>query len=139
MEKVVSNIEIPKIDNNYNFNKKSKPKKINTSEKIKELFINGFNVKTKNNIIKNSNKIFDIENKKQIFITNSNLEKPNQRDCSGNEIYPILRKQKILKNILPNEVDYNTRTSIVDIVNNEIHPLLRFQKKIMAQSSNLIS
>ena len=140
--KGTSNIEIPGIDNNYNFNKKrkqQKTKKIKASEKIKELFKNGFNLKTENNIIKNSNKINDIENKKQIFITNSNLEKPNQRDCFGNEIYPIFTKHKILKNILPNEVDYNTRTSIVDIVNSEIHPLLRFQKKIMTQSSNLIS
>ena len=140
--KGTSNIEIPGIDNNYNFNKKrkqQKTKKIKASEKIKELFKNGFNLKTENNIIKNSNKINDIENKKPIFITNSNLEKPAQKDCFGNEIYPILTKHKILKNILPNEVDYNTRTSIVDIVNSEIHPLLRFQKKIMTQSSNLIS
>ena len=140
--KGTSNIEISGIDNNYNFNKKrkqQKTKKIKASEKIKELFKNGFNLKTENNIIKNSNKINDIENKKPIFITNSNLEKPAQKDCFGNEIYPILTKHKILKNILPNEVDYNTRTSIVDIVNSEIHPLLRFQKKIMTQSSNLIS
>lgn len=140
--KGTSNIEIPEIDNNYNFNKKRKQqkmKKIKASEKIKDLFIHGFNLKTENNIIKNSNQNNDIENKKQIFITNSNLEKQNQKDCFGNEIYPILTKHKILKNILPNEVDYNTRTSIVDIVNSEIHPLLRFQKKIMTQSSNLIS
>ena len=136
-----SNIEIPEIDNNYNFNKKrkqQKTKKIKPSEKIKELFIKGFNLKTEDNIIKNNNQINDIE-KKQLFITNSNLEKQNQKDCFGNEIYPILAKHKILQNILPNEVDYNTKTSIADIVNSEIHPLLRFQKKIMTQSSNLIS
>ena len=137
-----SNNEIPEIDNNYNFNKKRKQqkiKKIKASEKIKELFKNGFNLKTEANIIKPSNRNKDLENKKPIFITNSNLEKQSQKDCFGNEIYPILTKHKILKNILPNEVDYNTRTSIVDIVNSEIHPLLRFQKKIMTQSSNLIS
>ena len=139
--KGTSNIETPEIDNNYNFNKKrkkQKSKKIKASEKIKEIFINGFNLKTEESVIK-KNKNNNIENKKQIFITNSNLEKQSQRDCFGNEIYPILTKHKILKNILPNEVDYNTRTSIVDIVNSEIHPLLRFQKKIMTQSSNLIS
>ena len=139
--KGTSNNEIPEIDNNYNFNKKRKQQKIKkkkTSEKLKELFNNGYNLKTDNNIIINTNKNIGNENQK-IFITNSNMGKTCPKDFFGNEIYPILNKHKILKNILPNEVDYNTKTSIVDIVNSEIHPLLRFQKKIMSQSSNLIS
>ena len=137
-----SNNEIPEIDNNYNFNKKRKQQKIKkrkTTEKIKDLFNNGFNLKTEYNLLKNNNKNIYLDNKKQIFITDSNLDKISPRDCFGNIIYPVLTKHKILKNILPNEVDYNTKTSIVDIVNSEIHPLLRFQKKIMTQSSNLIS
>ena len=139
--KGTSSNEIPEIDNNYNFNKRRKQqkiKRIKSYEKIKQIFQKGFNIKTENNIIINSkNKNF--ENAKEIFITNSNIEIKTPRDCFGNVIYPVLTKHKILKNILPNEVDYNTKTSIQDIVNNEIHPLLRFQKKIMSQSSNLIS
>jgi ankyrin repeat protein len=137
-----SNNEISEIDNNYNFNKKRKQQKIKkrkNTEKLKDIFNNGYNLKTEYNYLKNNNKITYSDIKKEIFITNSNLEKVSPRDCFGNIIYPILTKHKILKNILPNEVDYNTKTSIVDIINSEIHPLLRFQKKIMTQSSNLIS
>ena len=137
-----SNNEISEIDNNYNFNKKRKQQKIKkrkNTEKLKNIFNNGYNLKTEYNYLKNNNKITYSDIKKEIFITNSNLEKVSPRDCFGNIIYPILTKHKILKNILPNEVDYNTKTSIVDIINSEIHPLLRFQKKIMTQSSNLIS
>ena len=134
--------EIPEIDNNYNFNKKRKQQRIKrkkNSEELKDLFNNGYKLKINDKIITDSGKNNGTENKKQIFITNSNFEKSTPKDSFGNEIYPVLTKHKILKNILPNEVDYNTKTSIVDIINSEIHPLLRFQKKIMSQSSNLIS
>ena len=134
--------EIPEIDNNYNFNKKrkqQKKKRKKESEQLKELFNNGYKIKINDKIITDSGKIDRFDNRKQIFITNSNFEKPTPKDSFGNEIYPVLTKHKILKNILPNEVDYNTKASITSIVNSEIHPLLRFQKKIMSQSSNLIS
>ena len=132
--------EIPEIENNYNFNKKRKQQKIKrkkTSDQLKDLFKNGFDIKINDKIITNTKK--NSENKRQLFITNSTFENTLPKDSFGNEIYPVLTKHKILKNILPNEVDYNTKTSINDIVNSEIHPLLRFQKKIMSQSSNLIS
>ena len=61
------------------------------------------------------------------------------KDSFGQEIYSVLAKHKILKNILPKGVDYNTRTSIEDIINSEIRPLLRYQKKAIAQNTNLIS
>ena len=134
--------EIPEIDNNYNFNKKRKQQRIKRkkdSEELKDLFNKGYKLKMNDKIITDSSKINATEYKKHIFITNSNFEKSTPKDSFGNEIYPVLTKHKILKNILPNEVDYNTKASIVDIVNSEIHPLLRFQKKIMSQSSNLIS
>lgn len=137
--KGTSTIEIPEINNNFNFNKirkRQKTKKKNINERLKDLFSHGYNLKTDGNIIK-SHKNFS-EDKKSIFITNSHMNK-NPKDRFGNEIYPVLTKHKILKNILPKEVDYNTKTSIQDIINSEIHPLLRFQKKIMSQSSNLIS
>ena len=137
--KGTSTIEIPEIDNNFNFNKirrRQRTKKKNINEKLNNLFSHGYNLKTDGNILKN-HKNFS-EEKKSIFITNSHVDKI-PKDRFGNEIYPVLTKHKILRNILPKEVDYNTKTSIQDIVNNEIHPLLRFQKKIMSQSSNLIS
>lgn len=133
--------ELIEINNNYNFNKKRKQqrkKKIKLSVKLNDLFQNGFNLKTDNNIfINRSNK--NKENKKPLFITNSNWKYSSPKDCFGHELYPVFTKHKILKNILPKEVDYNTKTTINDIINSEIHPLLRYQKKIMTQSSNLIS
>jgi hypothetical protein len=137
--KGTSTIEVPEIDNNFNFNKirrRQRTKKKDINERLNNLFSHGYNLKTDGNIIK-IHKNFS-EEKKSIFITNSHVKK-NPKDRFGNEIYPVLTKHKILKNILPKEVDYNTKTTIQDIVNNEIHPLLRFQKKIMSQSSNLIS
>ena len=129
--------EIPEIKNNFNKIMKQKIKKKSTSRKLNELFSSGFNIKTEYNIIKNNNRNIS-ENKKSFFITNSNINSI-PRDTLGNELYPVLGKHKILKNILPKEVDYNTKTTLQDIINSEIHPLLRYQKKIMSQSSNLIS
>ena len=54
-------------------------------------------------------------------------------------LYPLLTQKKILKNILPKEVDYNTQFTIMDIINDEMHPLNRFQKKNLTFHSNLIS
>jgi hypothetical protein len=133
--------ELIEINNNYNFNKKRKQqriKKIKISEKINDLFKNGFNIQTEKKLFINKSHRSN-ENKKQIFITNSNWNNSSPKDSFGNQIYPVFAKHKILKNILPKEVDYNTKTTINDIINNEIHPLLRYQKKIMTQSSNLIS
>ena len=129
--------KIPEIKNNFNKILKQKIKKKSTNRKINELFSSGFNIKTESNIIKNNNRNIS-ENKKSFFITNSNIN-TIPRDTFGNELYPVLGKHKILKNILPKEVDYNTKTTLQDIINSEIHPLLRYQKKIMSQSSNLIS
>ena len=129
--------KIPEIKNNFNKILKQKIKKKSTNRKINELFSSGFNIKTESYIINNNNKNIS-GNKKSFFITNSNIS-TIPRDTFGNELYPVLGKHKILKNILPKEVDYNTKTTLQDIINSEIHPLLRYQKKIMSQSSNLIS
>ena len=129
--------KIPEIKNNLNKILKQKIKKKSTNRKINELFSSGFNIKTESYIINNNNRNIS-ENKKSFFITNSNIS-TIPRDTFGNELYPVLGKHKILKNILPKEVDYNTKTTLQDIINSEIHPLLRYQKKIMSQSSNLIS
>ena len=129
--------KIPEIKNNFNKILKQKIKKKSTNRKINELFSSGFNIKTESYIINNNNRNIS-ENKKSFFITNSNIS-TIPRDTFGNELYPVLGKHKILKNILPKEVDYNTKTTLQDIINSEIHPLLRYQKKIMSQSSNLIS
>ena len=129
--------KIPEIKNNFNKILKQKIKKKSTNRKINELFSSGFNIKTESYIINNNNRNIS-GNKKSFFITNSNIS-TIPRDTFGNELYPVLGKHKILKNILPKEVDYNTKTTLQDIINSEIHPLLRYQKKIMSQSSNLIS
>ena len=137
--KGTSTIQVPEIDNIFNFKKirrRQRTKKKNINERLNHLFTHGYNLKTDGNFIK-SHKNFS-EDKKSIFITNPHMNKI-PKDKFGNEIYPVLTKHKILKNILPKEVDYNTKTTIQDIINNEIHPLLRFQKKILSQGSNLIS
>lgn len=61
------------------------------------------------------------------------------KDVFGQDIYPLLNQKKILKNILPKEVDYNTKFSIVDIINDQMHPLRRYQKRNLHNHSNMIS
>ena len=73
---------------------------------------------------------------KKLFVVDSSKNKLYPKDSFGNEIYSVFTKHKILRNILPKEVDYNTKTSIDDIINSEIHPLLRHQKKVLVNSTN---
>ena len=137
-----SNNNIPEICNNYNFNKRLKQqkiKKLHLSKKMNNLYKNGYNLETDPGLLKNSQKPFSKSSPKTIFITDSSTNELRQKDYSGKEIYSVLAKHKILKNILPKEVDYNTKTSIEDIINSEIHPLLRYQKKVFVQNTNLIS
>ena len=110
-------------------NKGSVEKNIDDYNKlIKQGFPKILNVKNNylldHKLVNNSNKKHNYEKNKDVF---------------GQDIYPLLNQKKILKNILPKEVDYNTQFSIEDILNNEMHPLRRFQKKILNQYSNLIS
>ena len=137
-----SNNENLEICNNYIFNKRLKQQKIrklHLSNKMNNLYKNGYNLETDPGLIKNSQKSFSKSSPKTIFITDSSANKLHLKDSFGKEIYSVLTKHKILKNILPNEVEYNTKTSIEDIINSEIHPLLRHQKKVLVQNTNLIS
>ena len=137
-----SNNEIEEISNNYNFNKRlkqSKIRKIHLSKKMNDLYKKGFNLEKKSGLIKNYKNSNLVSSAKKIFVTDSSVNKQYPKDSFGNEIYSVLAKHKILKNILPKEVDYNTKTSIDDILNSEIHPLLRHQKKLLTQNTNLIS
>ena len=131
--------EIKEIQSNFYFNKiikNQKKKEKDPFQQLNHLFYHGYDTNNEDNIFKNK---FLSKGKKSIFIIDSNLEKFSPKDSFGNEIYPVLTKHKILKNILPNEIDFNTKTTIQDTINNETFPLLRFQKKIMTQSTNLIS
>ena len=109
------------------------------STKMNSLYKKGHNLESAPNLIKDYQKSTSETSHKKLFIIDSSINQLYPKDSFGNEIYSVLTKHKILKNILPKEVDYNTKTSIDDIINSEIHPLLRFQKKALAQSSNLIS
>jgi len=54
-------------------------------------------------------------------------------------MYPLFKEKKILRNILPKEIDYNTQFTINDVINDELHPLYRYQKKNLTFHSGLIS
>ena len=130
------------IINNHDFNKRlkqQKKRKILLSKQLNDLYKNGPNLNKDFKLINNYQKSTSKSSPKNLFIIDSFLNKLQTKDSFGKEIYSVLSKHQILKNILPKEVDYNTKTSIEDIINNEIHPLLIFQKKFLAQNSNLIS
>lgn len=137
-----SNNEIPEIYNNYNFNrrlKQQKIRKLKVSKQLNNLYKKGYHLETDTGLISNKKKPISSSSRKTIFVKDSSINELHQKDPLNNEAYSVFTKHKILKNILPKEVDYNTKTSIEDIINSEIHPLLRYQKKILAQSTNLIS
>ncbi len=134
--------EISEIDNNYNFNKKLKQqkiKKINPAKQIAELYKYGYSLENEKELNLNTKKNKSKSSKKSIFLTDSSQNKIYSKGYFSPEAYSVFTKHKILKNILPKDVDYNTKASIDDILNSEIHPLLRHQKKLLAQNTSLIS
>jgi len=137
-----SNNEAPVINNNRDFNKRLKQQKIikvPISKRLNTLYKKGFYDESEKGLSKNYNKENSKSSPKKLFVVDSSKNKLYPKDSFGNEIYSVFTKHKILRNILPKEVDYNTKTSIEDILNSEIHPLLRHQKKVLVNSTNLIS
>jgi len=137
-----SSNEDPLINNNRDFNKRLKQqkiKKVPISKRLNHLYKQGFNDESESGLSKNYKKENSKSSPKKLFVVDSSINKLYPKDSFGNEIYSVFTKHKILRNILPKEVDYNTRTSIDDIINSEIHPLLRHQKKVLTNSTNLIS
>jgi len=120
--------------NNFKFFKnlkgKNKENKIN-SKIFHKLMVNGFTDS------KNINK-YDavLENK---LVINSNYKRKKNPIKEGQNLYQILTEKKILRNILPKEIDYNTQFTINDIINNELHPFYRYQHKNLNFHSHLLS
>jgi len=88
---------------------------------------------------KNEFKNFNIYDHKLIINSRKRKKFQKNKDLFGNDIYPLINQKKILKNIIKKPLDYNTKISIMSILNNEIHAFKRFQSKILNHSSKLIS
>jgi hypothetical protein len=118
--------------NNFKFFKNLKGKNNEINSKIfHKLMVNGFTDS------KNINK-YDavLENK---LVINSNYKRKKNPIKEGQNLYQILTEKKILRNILPKEIDYNTQFTINDIINNELHPFYRYQHKNLNFHSHLLS
>ena len=87
--------------------------------------INKYNAVFENKLVVNSNSMKKYEQKNQLI--------------TGQNMYPLFKQKKILRNILPKEVDYNTQFTINDVIDDEMHPLYRYQKKNLTFHSGLIS
>lgn len=114
-------------------NKKYKGEAQKKSDSYHKIIINGFNKK------KNKLKDEEIINNKLIINSNKENKLDKNRFVLDKDKYPLLNQKKILRNILPKQVDYNTQFTINDIINEEMHPLNRFQKRNLTLHSNLIS
>ena len=88
---------------------------------------------------KNGFKNFNIYEHKLIINSRKKKKFQKNKDLFGNDIYPLINQKKILKNIIKKPLDYNTKISIMSILNNEIHSFKRFQSKLLSHSSKLIS
>ena len=124
--------------NNHKFiknliHKKNKGTFEKTSDNYHRILTKGF--PKKKTIFKNK-ECFD---HKLIANSSEDNQYEKNKDVFGQDIYPLLNQKKILKNILPKEVDYNTKFSIQDIINDQMHPLRRYQKRNLHNHSNLIS
>ena len=113
-----------------NLKGKNKNNEIN-SKIFHKLMVNGFTDS------KNINK-YDavLENK---LVINSNYKRKKNPIKEGQNLYQILTEKKILRNILPKEIDYNTQFTINVIINNELHPFYRYQHKNLNFHSHLLS
>ena len=137
--KIVLYSKIKKIKSNvafgqgYSFPLNKKSKNNTPNEKT-------FN--QKNIFIPNDENLIDTQNidcyKNKKDIVKSSKKSKIPRNIFGIELIPQLTKKKILKNILPKEVDYNTEKDISDIIQEETFPLLRFQKKTLTQNTNIL-
>ena len=126
--------EEDKENNSFKFFKNLKGKNKNNeinSKIFHKLMVNGFKDS------KNINK-YDavLENK---LVINSNFKRKKNPIKEGQNLYQILTEKKILRNILPKEIDYNTQFTINDIINNELHPFYRYQHKNLNFHSHLLS
>jgi hypothetical protein len=134
-----SKIKNEDLDSKYNnkfvnhlINKKNKGITEKNNYNYHKMITQGFpKTKTSNNDAPFEHKL--------IVNSNSNYKMKKNNFIMNQEIYPLINQKKILKNILPKEVDYNTQYTIMDVINEELHPLNRFQKKNLTQHSNLIS
>ena len=117
-----------------NLENKCKENQINT-ENFRRLMTKGFSDSRKN-----INKYDAVLENKLVKNSNSKkIYKKKNQIITGQNLYPLLTTKKILKNILPKEIDYNTQFTINDVINDELHPLYRYQKKNLNFHSGLIS
>ena len=89
---------------------------------------------------KNINK-YDAVFENKLVVNSNSMKKYKQKNqlITGQNLYPLFQQKKILRNILPKEVDYNTQFTINDVIDDELHPLYRYQKKNLTFHSGLIS
>ena len=124
-------INIQKQNKNHSF----KPRKIlGNNNYNKNLFRKGL---INNNSIK---KLIESKLIKDDYNTNNpKTEFYIPKDQFGNIVYPVYGQKKMLKNILPKEYDYNTKSSPLELLHETYHPLLRYQKKLLSQHINAIN
>ena len=114
------------INNTNLIHKRIKNKSTNPSKKNHRNYMNIF----KNGFNENDNR----------FIINTEKNKINEtKDMFGNIVYPIYNSKKILKNILPKEIDYNTQRTVAEIIENEKHPMKRNLKKLFNTHMNVLN
>jgi len=116
-----------------NLENKNKENQIN-ADNFHKLMTKGFCSSRKN--INKYDAVF--ENKLIINSNSTKKYKKKNQIVTGQNLYPLLTNKKILRNILPKEVDYDTQFTINDVLNDEIHPLYRYQKKNINFHSGLI-
>ena len=89
---------------------------------------------------KNINK-YDAVFENKLVVNSNSMKKYKQKNqiITGQNMYPLFKPKKILRNILPKEVDYNTKFTISDVIDDEMHPLYLYQKKNLTFHSGLIS
>ena len=117
-----------------NLESKNKEKQKN-SDNFYKLMTKGFCGSRKN--INKYDAVF--ENKLVVNSNSMKKYKKKNKIITGQNMYPLFKEKKILRNILPKEIDYNTQFTINDVINDELHPLYRYQKKNLTFHSGLIS
>lgn len=77
--------------------------------------------------------------KEKIIGTEEEIEKSKKKKNVINKGFPLIAPKKIVKNLLPQEYDFNKVKTPEEVLRNAYHPVVRYQKNVLNKHINAIN
>ena len=77
--------------------------------------------------------------KEKIIGTEEEIEKSKKKKNVINKGFPLIASKKIVKNLLPQEYDFNKVKTPEEVLRNAYHPVVRYQKNVLNKHINAIN